>query len=297
MGVVILREGNIFENRCDLVVLPSSAKGTISPTTMDHVSKHTLAMPTPKVVGNVEILPFPGSQRVAKYYSYAASVEDDKCKVEWIEQIGAKLGRATWEYDEIKIVEAPLLGTGYGRLPVYLSAEYLKKGFIANAHPDSVLFVYNFQRDTVKKMKEYLFKNNVQYDVALSFAGEDRNVVENIEEKLTSNGIKVFYDSNEKAELWGKDLYRHLQEIYRDRAKFCIVIISKSYATKMWTRHELEQAQARAFKENREYILPVKLDETEFPFINDTVCYVDLRITSCEELAALVQKKLQNLWL
>lgn len=45
------------------------------------------------------------------------------------------------------------------------------------------------------------------YDVVLSFAGEDREYVEECADILTALGIKVFYDSYEQDVLWGKDLY------------------------------------------------------------------------------------------
>ena len=49
-----------------------------------------------------------------------------------------------------------------------------------------------------------------QYDVAISFAGEQRAEAEAITEHLIASSIKVFYDRHEKADLWGKDLYEHL---------------------------------------------------------------------------------------
>src|SRR5437762_8536234 len=118
---------------------------------------------------------------------------------------------------------------------------------------------------------------DVDYDIAFSFAGEDRAVVEELVAMLTEKGVRVFYDTYEKAALWGKDLYQHLQNVYRDRAHYCVVIVSAAYAKKLWTRHELKQAQARAFKENSEYILPVRLDDTEIPGLNATTGYIDLR--------------------
>jgi hypothetical protein len=48
------------------------------------------------------------------------------------------------------------------------------------------------------------------YDVALSFTGEDRAYVDEIAEQLRSQGIRLFYDRYEQANLWGKDLYEHL---------------------------------------------------------------------------------------
>lgn len=130
------------------------------------------------------------------------------------------------------------------------------------------------------------------YDVALSFAGEDRAVAEELSVVLARYHVHVFYDMNEQASLWGKDLYQHLQHIYRDTAKYCIAFVSKHYAAKLWTKHELKQAQARAFSESREYILPVRLDDTEIPGINHTVGYVDLNYTTIAKVAGLVLEKL-----
>ncbi|MFN6568915.1 TIR domain-containing protein [Dendronalium sp. ChiSLP03b] len=134
-----------------------------------------------------------------------------------------------------------------------------------------------------------------EYQVALSFAGEDRNNAEKLAEILINKRIKVFYDLYEQADLWGKDLYQHLQTVYRDKALFTVVFISEAYAKKLWTRHELEQMQARAFEENREYILPLKIDDTIIPGINKTTGYIDLRSTTLEEVGELLEKKLTKL--
>lgn len=131
-----------------------------------------------------------------------------------------------------------------------------------------------------------------RYDVALSFAGEDRKYAEELAARLNEASIEVFYDSFEQANLWGKDLYQHLQVIYRHQAKFCVVFLSENYARKLWTNHELKQMQARAFEERQEYILPVKIDDTEIPGINPTVGYVDLRNVSVSHIAELIVQKL-----
>ena len=53
--------------------------------------------------------------------------------------------------------------------------------------------------ETTYNLSESKSKND--YDIAISFAGENRAIAEEIAEKLTSSGIKVFYDSYEKATL------------------------------------------------------------------------------------------------
>jgi hypothetical protein len=131
-----------------------------------------------------------------------------------------------------------------------------------------------------------------QYHVALSFAGEDRAYVEKVASILRSKGIRVFYDRYEEASLWGKDLYSHLSDIYQNQAQFTIVFISQHYARKLWTSHERSSAQARAFQDSNEYILPARFDETVVPGILPTTGYIDLQQKTPQQLAELVIGKL-----
>ena len=130
------------------------------------------------------------------------------------------------------------------------------------------------------------------YEVAISFAGEDRGVAERIAGLLKADGVKVFYDKYEEADLWGKDLYEHLADIYSNKARFCLVPISAHYAKKLWTVHELRNAFVRSFQENEEYILPLMLDDTRIPGIRKTIGYQDLRSSSVEKIVELVKAKL-----
>ena len=137
-------------------------------------------------------------------------------------------------------------------------------------------------------MQEY------EFDVALSFAGEDRRYAQELAEYLDKDGYSVFYDQYELGDLWGKNLYTHLSSVYKDKARYCVVFLSKHYAQKLWANHELESAQARAFEENKEYILPVRLDDTEIQGILQTVGYLDLRQISIEKVYQTLVKKLSG---
>lgn len=117
-------------------------------------------------------------------------------------------------------------------------------------------------------------KKEFEYDVALSFAGEDRGFVKECAEILRSLNVNVFYDNYEKEVLLGKDLYSYLADIYQNRAHFAVVFISKSYKKKRWTKHELEYITARKFKQDEEYLLPIKLDDTELNEIPTTTGYL-----------------------
>lgn len=136
--------------------------------------------------------------------------------------------------------------------------------------------------------------NSFIYDVALSFAGENREYVEEVAAILKSKNINVFYDKYETSNLWGKDLYDHLQDVYYKQAKYTVMFISKEYAQKVWTNHERKCAQARALNERGEYILPARFDDTELPGLLPTIWFIDLRKTAPEELAKLIIAKLTS---
>lgn len=81
-----------------------------------------------------------------------------------------------------------------------------------------------------------------EYDVALSFAGEDRAVAEEFGDLLIKRNLKVFYDESQVGELWGKDLVDHLVNIYSRKARYCVMLISQYYPLKKWTEAERTSA-------------------------------------------------------
>ena len=122
-----------------------------------------------------------------------------------------------------------------------------------------------------RKVQKTSRRGKRPFDVCLSFAGEDRKKVEQIYKSLSAAGLEVFYDEDEEisADLWGKDLFVYLDDIYRNKAECCVMFISKHYIKKDWTNHERESAQAREFIE-KDYILPILLDNTPIPGIRPT---------------------------
>jgi hypothetical protein len=133
-----------------------------------------------------------------------------------------------------------------------------------------------------------------EYDICLSFAGEDRNYVRRVANALKSKGIRVFYDEYAQVDMWGKDLYVHLDEIYQNTARFCVLFASKHYAQKVWSNHERQSAQARAIRQYSEYILPAKFDDTQIPGLRPTIGYMDLRNMTPAKLANMIIEKIGN---
>ncbi len=133
-----------------------------------------------------------------------------------------------------------------------------------------------------------------QYDVALSYASEQREYVTQVYHALVEMGIKTFYDMAEESTLWGKDLVAYLDSVFRIMARFCVVFVSREYVSKPWPRLEAQRALARAVSEKGEYILPVRFDRTPLPGLLVTVKYLNAEGHTPTQLAGMIQRKLME---
>ncbi len=134
-----------------------------------------------------------------------------------------------------------------------------------------------------------------KFHIALSYASEDRNYVEQVANNLRENGVAIFYDKFEDTKLWGKDLYEYLSDIYQNKAIYTIMFVSEAYRDNLWTNHERKYAQARAFTESEEYILPAKFDKSvEIPGLPKTTGYIDLNKLTPIEFSQKVLTKLKD---
>lgn len=134
--------------------------------------------------------------------------------------------------------------------------------------------------------------NRFKYDVALSFANEERSYAQAVARILQANEVTVFYDEDKAVELWGKDLTEELDRVYRLEARYCVMFISAAYARKMWTRLERRSALCRAMQDRSEYVLPARFDDTALPGLLPTIHYVDLHGKTPDVFAGIVLTKI-----
>ena len=134
-----------------------------------------------------------------------------------------------------------------------------------------------------------------RWDVALSFAGAQRDYVEQVAEALKARGVRCFYDADEQIELWGKYLAEELPAIYGEQAAAVVVFVSAEYAARDWTRLERRAALNRAVRERREYVLPARFDDTPLPGLLSDMVAVDLRGRTPQQFAAMIAAKLADL--
>ena len=135
-----------------------------------------------------------------------------------------------------------------------------------------------------------------QYDFALSFAGQNRNVAESLFDSLTEKEFEVFYDLNEQHRILAEDIEDYLRPIYMTDAQYVIVLLGSEYPKRVWTRFESQQFKNR-FKENA--IVPIWFDSVpegtfdESARVGGYVFNTSENITiQIEEIAELCRQKI-----
>lgn len=131
-----------------------------------------------------------------------------------------------------------------------------------------------------------------QYQVGLSFAGEQRYYVSQVASELEKRGVRTFYDEREMVNLWGKDQYEELHRVYSRDSTFVVMFISSEYASKAWPTHERRAAFEGVIRAGRDRILPVRFDDAEVPGLNANVIYLQAGEHTPEQLAEAICKHL-----
>ena len=130
-----------------------------------------------------------------------------------------------------------------------------------------------------------------QYQVALSFAGEQRDYVEQVARQLRSRSIDVFYDRFKQVDLWGKSGTEVFHSIFGNQSAYVVMFISQAYVEKAWPTLERRSALSRMVQEQHECILPVRFDSTPCPGLPDDTIYIEAEQCDPAELAAMIAEK------
>jgi TIR domain len=131
-----------------------------------------------------------------------------------------------------------------------------------------------------------------EYEVALSFAGEERPYVEEVAKELKLLGVRAFYDKHETAYLWGRHLNEAFETVY-SHAPFVVMFVSSSYVNKAWPTHERRTATTAALLNKRDSVLPVRFDDTPVPGLGPEISFVSSADFTATQLAALIVERIR----
>lgn len=138
-------------------------------------------------------------------------------------------------------------------------------------------------------------RRRYKYDVALSFAGEQRDVARVIKRTLERKGVVVFYDDEHEHELLGDDVAVALQRVYFRQCRFAVPILSRDFLKSDWAGNwEWRNILARIVQRRSAYVLPYYWEpksQVRVKGLVPTIGYIERTKRTPVEFANIVAKK------
>lgn len=132
-----------------------------------------------------------------------------------------------------------------------------------------------------------------RFHVAVSFAGDDREVAKRIAAALKRRRYSVFYDEFFIEEMVGRSLTEYLESVFSAHSLHCVMLVSEHYVRKPYPSHERRAALSRALTDAG-YIIPVRLDESKIPGLPDDTCYLNYRTISFTKLINVIARRIDD---
>lgn len=130
------------------------------------------------------------------------------------------------------------------------------------------------------------------YDIAVSFAGAQRALVEPVVRTCQALGLKVFYDEDNTVEFWGRNFITGMRAIYGGkRARYFVPFLSKEYLASAYPMDEFTTAMRRAIEISADsYLLPIIVGSVQVPpeLLNPVIGYLRLEDHTPDELAQII---------
>ena len=134
-----------------------------------------------------------------------------------------------------------------------------------------------------------------QFEVALSFPGEQRGYVERVADELERllGENTCFYDRYYESQLAQPSLDMLLQEIYGERSSLVVVFVCRDYDKKAWCGIEWEKIRERRVVGDKREIMYVRLDSGDVAGMTRLDGYVDARERSPQDVARLIVERVE----
>lgn len=136
---------------------------------------------------------------------------------------------------------------------------------------------------------------NKRFLVALSFAGENREFVEQVANILSIHlgKEKIFYDNFYKAELARPNLDTFLQDIYKEKSNLIAVFLCENYAVKEWCGLEWRVVRDIIKHKQDSDVMPFRFDSTEIQGFLSIDGYIDIKNYTPKKVASEILDRLK----
>lgn len=129
---------------------------------------------------------------------------------------------------------------------------------------DPALFYFLRHLDWDKLRRDCGFREeevNFEYDFAISFAGEKRELARHIANQLAILDVNVFFDELFEANFLGKAWGTEFNRIFAEASRLVICLLDKNHYEKIWPTFERECFQPRVADAA---VIPIRLNDTPF---------------------------------
>jgi hypothetical protein len=118
------------------------------------------------------------------------------------------------------------------------------------------------------------------YEVAISFAGENRALAKHIALQLENLDVPVFFDELYEANFLGQAWSKVFREIFGEKSRLILCLLDKHHADKIWPTFEREHFAPRVAHND---VIPVYLDDTKFVGIPQDTIGIVFRYSETDE--------------
>lgn len=142
---------------------------------------------------------------------------------------------------------------------------------------DPALFYFLKHLDWPKLRHDCGFRvagRDVEYDFAISFAGENRGLAREIAQQLSLLDAHVFFDENFEVNFLGGAWSAQFERIFGRDSRLVVCLLDKHYREKIWPTFERECFLPRVPDGD---VIPIYLDDTTFVGISRDVIGIDFR--------------------
>ncbi|WLO87060.1 TIR domain-containing protein (plasmid) [Pantoea agglomerans] len=132
---------------------------------------------------------------------------------------------------------------------------------------DPALFYYIKNLDWEDLRHRCGFRNeqkDFEFDIAISFAGENRDLAEFIVKQLAELDISVFYDRLYEDNYLGGPWSKHFIDVFVNKSRLVVALLDKYHSEKVWPSFERDCFTPRVHAHE---VIPVILDNSVFPGI------------------------------
>lgn len=129
---------------------------------------------------------------------------------------------------------------------------------------DPAMFYYICHLDWEKMRLDCGFRDAAitrEWDIAISFAGENRDLAKFISEKLKELDVSVFFDEDYETDYLGKRLSDQFQSVFGKSARYVVCLLDKYHRHKIWPTFERDVFVERV---KDQAVIPIYLDDEKF---------------------------------